>query len=291
MKKYFFPILFISLGLPVFVSAEEYSAHSIRSFARSLIGRKEYYRALVELKRLRSYYPGYLTPLAYNVTEQYLLFKGKQYSSILRREAAPADPLNRTADLLFRCDAAIETSDISGLASALASWQSGVDPFYDRCLRKRRLFAHLMARRYDAAAELCGNGTTADFSSCRELIERARAGFSYEKKPYAAALLGLLPGMGYIYAGEIATGIIAFLLITVDVIVTYFAFRTHNEVIGYFTGVIGGFFYGGSIAGGYLAAQRFNTGLATSTRATLSLDLRLEDDRDEIFKRNGIGSE
>jgi hypothetical protein len=286
LKKYIHLLLLLFLIVPGALSAEEFSAGSIASFTRYLIGKKEYYRAYVELKRLRSYYPDSITPLTFNVTENHLLFIGKQYATILGKPGVGSAPLFTAADLLFKSDSAIAISDNGKLETLLGSWPSGVDPFFDRCFKKRRLMTYLLERRYSEASEFCSG---ADFSAYRELIGQARSAFLYEKKPWLSALLGIIPGMGYVYSEEYATGIFAFLLLSADIIMTYFAFQTHNEVIGYFTGVIGGFFYAGSIAGGYFAAQRFNMRLADTNKTSLVNELRLEGDREETFNKLGIG--
>ena len=136
---------------------------------------------------------------------------------------------------------------------------------------KRGSFTRASYReRYEAAGGICGPPEAPDYSACRELIGWARSGIPGEKKPWLAAVLGIVPGIGYLYSGEIATGIFAFLLIAADVILTYFAFRTHNDVIGYFSGVIGGLFYAGSIAGGYFAAQRYNVRRFEAAGSSLS---------------------
>jgi len=288
VKRLVSALILFTVAAPAFAAADVYSPDRIRSFTRFLIGKKEYYRALVELKRLKSYYPDSIPQLTFNVSENYLLFAGKQYSAILGKPAGGSDPVFKAADLLFRCDSAIMVSDRARLETALASWPPAVDPFFDRCFKKRRLIAYLLERRYREASEICA---AADFSAYRELIEKARAGFSYEKKPWLSALLGIIPGMGYLYSEEYATGIFAFLLISADLIMTYFAFRTHNDVIGYFTGVIGGFFYAGSIAGGYFAAQRFNVRHAGASTTHLMDELRMDNDREDIFNRHGIGKD
>jgi hypothetical protein len=291
VKRLSSAIIILFLAVPALASSGEFSPDGIRTFARSLIGKKEYYRALVELKRLESYHPGFLPRIAITVTENYLLFKGKQYRDILAGPLAGADMTAAAAGSLYRCDAAIAMADYGKLENALSAWPAGADPFLSGCRKKRELFAHLAARRYEAAIRLCGNDPGLPVP-CAETVERARAGLLIgSKKPYAAALLGIIPGMGYIYSGDIATGIFAFLLVSIDAVMTYFAFRSHNDVIGYFTGAVGGLFYAGSMAGGYLAAQRFNVRQADSARSALMDDLRLERDREEAFERYGIGKE
>jgi hypothetical protein len=283
-------ILFI-IAVPAFAAAGEYSPEQIRLFTRYLISHREYYRALVELKRLKSMDPANLSPSAFVITENYLLYKGKRYSDILKRPVGGGGPLPAGVDPLFRFDAAVALHDYGRADAILASSVTAADPFIDRCLKKRRLFSYLAVRRYDEASALCGVPAAAGYEACRKLIEEARAGFSREKKPWLAAVLGIIPGMGYVYSGQYATGIFAFILIAIDAVMTYFAFRTHNDIIGYFTGVIGGFFYAGSITGGYLAAQRFNLGLADSMGSSLSGKFDFDRDRDEILVKHGIGGD
>jgi hypothetical protein len=292
VKRLSSALICILLAVPVIASAGEYSADQVLSFTRHLIAKKEYYRALVELRRLRSYYPEYITPLSFQVTEQYLLFRGKQFSTILgTRAGAAAGPLDIAADSLFKCDAAIAMANYGAFEKTLSRWTPGAEPFLDLCLKKRRLYAYLMERRYNEASQMFASGTMDEFAAYRDLVDRPRAGFSHEKKPWLSAVLGIIPGMGYVYSEEYGTGIFAFLLITVDVIMTYFAFRTHNDVIGYFTGTMGCFFYAGSIAGGYLAARRFNTRLSSAGGDSLSDRLMFGRDREKIMERHGIGKE
>lgn len=291
MKSYIPLLMLFFLPVSMVASAEEYSAKSIAAFTRFLIDHKEYYRALVELKRLGSMAPGYISPLAYRVTENYLLFRGKQYRDILGAPATGGDPLPSAVDSLFRYDAAAALHEYGTADQILGSWGPGAEPFLDRCLKKRKLYSLLQSRRYTDAAALCDATKDPEFGACRELIEQARLGLSRERKPWLAAVLGIVPGMGYMYAGEYATGIFAFFLIAADAVMTYFAFRSHNTMIGCVTGVIGGFFYAGSIAGGYLAAQRFNLGLADQGDSGLAGSFQFDRDRDEVLKRHGIGGQ
>jgi hypothetical protein len=291
VERFASALLFLTLAVPIPAAAGDYGPDKLLSFARYLIGRQEYYRALVELKRLNSYHPGFLTPVAFHVTELYLLSKGKQYPDIIGATLPSGDPVLAAAGLIFKCDAAIGASDNAGLESLLASWQYGADPFFDRCIKKRRLYTSLISGKYDPAGGICGPPEVPDYGACRDLIGWARSGIPGEKKPWLAAVLGLVPGAGYLYSGEIATGVFAFLLIAADAVLTYFAFRTHNDVIGYFSGAVGGLFYAGSIAGGYFAASRYNVKRFETAGSSLSARMKLESDREDIFKRYGIGSD
>lgn len=284
-----FYLLCIFLWQAAPATADEFGPDRLLGFTRSLIGRQEYYRALVELKRLESYHPGYLSPVAFHVTELYLLSRGKQYADIMGRKIPAGDAILASADLVFKCDAAIGASDFAGLDTLVAGWQSGADPYFDGLVKKRRLYSSLMSGRYGAAGGICGPPEAPDYGACRELIALAQRDSAGARKPWLAVVLGLVPGAGYLYSGEIATGVFAFLLIAADAVLTYFAFRTHNDVIGYFTGIVGGLFYAGSMAGGYFAARRYNMKRFETGRSSLSSAMKLDDDREELFNRYGIG--
>lgn len=286
-----FSLLCILLRQAAPAWADEFGPDRLLGFTRYLIGKQEYYRALVELKRIGSYHPGYISPAAFQVTELYLLSRGKQYSDIIDMKLMPGDAHLAAAGLVFKCDAAIGASDIAGLDTLVAGWRSGADPYFDGLVKKRRLYSSLVSGRYGAAEAVCGPPGAPDYGACRELIAMARRDFGGGKMPWLAAVLGIVPGAGYLYSGEIATGVFAFLLIAADAVLTYFAFRTHNDVIGYFTGVAGGLLYAGSMAGGYFAAQRYNVRRFETSRTSLSDTMKLGDDRKELFNRYGIGSD
>ena len=288
MKRLISAILLVALPFPAQLTADEYSAIHIRTFTRYLIGRGEYYRARLELQRLASYHPGSISPLIFHVTEDYVLFKGKQYSSIISKRVTGAEYLLTAADFVFKCDAYLMRYDYLKAEALLTSWNYGVDMEFDGFVIKRKFSVSFLERKFDEAEGLRRSGMS-DSSAARELLEQARKGGFDEKIPALAAVLGIVPGMGYIYSGQIATGIIAFLLIALNALVCYYAFRTHNNAIGYITGIIGGFFYAGSIAGAYLATRRFNMDLRDSMQESVTEKMKLEEDRGRIFDKYGIG--
>ena len=97
-----------------------------------------------------------------------------------------------------------------------------------------------------------------DSSKYRELVNYSKKEYGNLKSPLAGGLLGLIPGMGYIYSEEMGTGITAFFVVAISATASYFAFTTNNKAIGIFVGAIGTFFYTGNVVGGYLAARRYN---------------------------------
>ncbi len=127
MKKIFFFIVYLTsvsllslLILIIFNPANaslngndhlsrEYSPESLTSFVRYLIDNAEFYRAHAELDRLTSYYPEYITPLCYNITSSYLLFKSGRYNDILAKDMVNKDNSSLCAINIFRIDSLIKT--------------------------------------------------------------------------------------------------------------------------------------------------------------------------------------
>ncbi len=103
-----------------------------------------------------------------------------------------------------------------------------------------------------------------------------------------AFTLGVFPGLGYWYAGNKPTAIVSFVMTALTSALTYFAMTTGNEAIGYFTGAISVFFYGGSMLGGYLETKKHNHLIDDSVYHYMTRGLSLEEDRKLLFDDYGI---
>lgn len=78
------------------------------------------------------------------------------------------------------------------------------------------------------------------------------------KSPTTAGVLGLIPGLGYVYSGSLTTGLSALLLNGLLGYATYTSFDTGNTGVGILSGVFTSAFYFGSISGGIKATKRTN---------------------------------
>ncbi|MCP4136167.1 MAG: NAD(P) transhydrogenase subunit alpha [bacterium] len=263
----------------------EYSAPAILGFTRHLISKKEYYRASLELQRLNSFYPGFISPIQFRVTESYLQFQGAQYKHILKHSSYMGP------ELLFKTDAALVLQDYSQADRLLSSWNYGNDPLFDLYFIKRRFFRSLAANPgIEPAEDFSKIFQGEEFRKYRELIAYSHEQYDMLKKPVAAFFLGLLPGMGYVYAGNKNTGIVALIAISITGALSYFAFSTNNEPIGIFVGAIGTFFYTGSIVGGYMETQRYNRRIMERRSRYLAEQMNFDEDRESIFRSRGIGT-
>ena len=81
------------------------------------------------------------------------------------------------------------------------------------------------------------------------------------KSPGVAAALGVIPGVGYWYAGHRQTGIASFLVNGLFVGATIQAFRSDQNLLCGFMSLFTVSWYAGNIYGSALAAQRYNVHL------------------------------
>ena len=269
----------------------EYRPENILGFAKHLISQREYYRALVELKRLQLFYPDYLRREQLYISELYLLFKGKRFSQVLEKEYSSDDAVYRTIDRIFKYDARLHDSDFTWDDSLLSRDLIGSDNSLDRFIVKRWLLSDLLRNRTDAAEglkKIDNYRVSLDAEKYRELVAYSADTYRSMKNPNLSLFYGILPGMGYVYSERKATGILALVVISVFSSLTYLSFKTDNSHIGIFLGAATTFFYSGSIVGGYLESKKYNERTVRGMRDYLIDELSLESDRDIIFKGYGL---
>jgi hypothetical protein len=276
---------------------KEYSAENILGFAKYLISRDEYYRAFVELKRLDSYYPGYIKKENIFATELFLLYKGERYSDIISSELNDALPGAKALHTIFKTDVFLEKKEFIRAGTLINSGGiTGISKDIDLFVYKRVILSYLLLNKIDEARKIIDNrkigDQVIDLNSIEfsESIEYSGRCFGSLKKPYNAMALGIIPGMGYVYADKTATGIMAFLLISALSALTYYSFKTDNKPIGVFIGTAATFFYGGSIIGGYLAAKKYNDSSINDLKDSLNQKMHLAEDREEIYNKYGVGN-
>ncbi len=89
------------------------------------------------------------------------------------------------------------------------------------------------------------------------------------KSPGVALALGVVPGLGQVYAGRPLAGLGSFLLNGFLIGTTAFAVQRHEYALAVLSGGIGLAFYTGGIYGGYEAAARVNEHTADELRARI----------------------
>lgn len=245
---------------PALSSACE-ALHSLR-FAQTLQGEGEYYRAITEYKRALFLAPSDSIRIRETAvlgiagalfsggqpgrSSEWLLAKLRDIDS----EAARVEALHlmyrsllasRNASRLLSAtrevrDSTAEASLYEGLALAqIGRWQEA-------------------SRRFEY---LTGDGRCGPTASAYLAIAREgeRAGW---KSPGKATALGIIPGLGYWYAGHRQTALASLLVNAVFTGATIQAFRTEQNVLGGFLSLFTVSWYAGNVYGSSHAARRYN---------------------------------
>ncbi len=276
--------------------AVEYAPEQIMGFTRHLISRREYYRAYMELKRIQSYYPGYIPTEKSAVTELYLLFHGQQYDEIIHRMPPSAGRDLRCIYTLFRLDACLFKNTLTAAKcphrDACVTPSCG-QPLYEM-LQKRCLLFHMLSEKEDFKDIKSGRpddaGRFIPEQKYRELMSYTEKLLEQKKSPALALALGLFPGMGYAYGGNRPTGVIALIVVTVMSALTAISVSNGDTSMAILFCTGAGMFYGGSIIGGWRETLRYNRETHRRVADSLIEKLELQADRDVIMDRYGIGN-
>lgn len=271
----------------------QYHPQSILGFTKRLISQKDYYRGYKELQRLNSFYPGYIREDIFYASEMFLLFQGKEYAEILQKKTNSDNCNVQLINIIFKTDVYLERSEYRK-ADLMLNVGGCLDYSHDlkMFIYKRRLVSNLLLNRIDetrkSLVEERNKIDKASFNKYKELIKYSDKNMQSLLNPFHSLFLGVVPGLGYIKAGDEATGIIAFILVSVLSALTYFSFSTDNKPVGIFFGAMTVTFYSGSIIGGYLASRRFNNRIRKNTKENIFYEMSLVDDREYILTNYGI---
>lgn len=290
---FFGSILVLCLSTAHIASANEpYSPDSLLGFIQHLYKNQEYYRAFVELERLEAYWPGHLEAGRVHVARMAFLMKGNKYDEVLKENKMKEAPF-ACADTIFRFDARLYLSSI--IPSADCAIESGgrCDDFFGPFFWKREFVSAVVRGDEKAALHILSESIFPEVLSeqkekYRSIAEKAHLQREHMRDPYVALFAGLIPGLGYYTAGNKSTGVLACIVVGVFSALTVAAFKTDNAPIGIVLGSVTGFFYGGSILGGYMTAKRNNAQVEKNLLRTVIEDASLEADRDMIFEKFGL---
>ena len=281
-------ILFILLAVNAYAADDQpdhYSPDKILSFTEYLVEKGEYFRAWTELRRLESYYPGYISSEKFDVTALYVMYKAKMYDEaaayVSGREAGAPQGVIITDSLILIGDYSSALLEIEKNSNACAD-----DMLCDAYSRRKVYVSLVTGDLYSSG----GSELRPELSGYRELVQYRNSMHDGQKSPALAALLGVLPGCGYIYAGDEGTGFVAMTVIAVFGAVTYGSYQNNIEPLAIIAGAVTLFFYGGNIAGGYLEAKKYNETIDNVIEKKSRNVLGLDADIDRIYIRFGISS-
>ncbi|HQO40877.1 MAG TPA: hypothetical protein PK986_10440 [Spirochaetota bacterium] len=265
---------------------DPYSPENILSFTCYLVEKGEYFRAWAELRRLESYYPGYISREKFDVTALYIMYKAGRYAEI--SDYASANQTGCAAGVIIT-DSLLMTGDYrAGLSLIGANTPLCQDDIFSGIYTRRRAYVSIVTG--DVYSDEHGT-LKPELSAYRELVEYTGRLHDSEKSPALAALLGILPGCGYIYAGDSGTGFVAMTVITLFGAVTCGSYINGIEPLAIISGAVTLFFYGGNIAGGYLEAGKYNTAIDNAIEKKAGNVLEINEDVEKIYIRFGISSD
>jgi hypothetical protein len=282
---FFIIISNISASPQTYFPEQDFKPEKITGFIYYLIENREYYRASVEVERLKSYYPGYLKISEYTATINYLMYKGEAYELVARWsfDNSGNDDLSEKISLVFKIDSLIKINKYKEAESLVPSDLKGDELLFTGIFSRRKLYLTLMDNRYGGTA---GNQHLRE--NYKELADYAEYIHGQKKHPWKGMAAGIIPGMGYVYAGEQGTGITAMIVIGLGAAVTALSWKHDVEPLGIVSGAATGFFYGGSIIGGYRETLRYNRGLMERLDLKLQRDFDFNSDTDKLFLRFGL---
>jgi len=264
---------------------DDFTAEKISSFVCSLTEKGEYYRAYVELLRLNSFYPSFIDTSVYGITSNYLFYKSKRYNDLLGLDSSGISDNLYIPFSLFRIDSLIRLDKKKDAESELISLYGRSDSgTYSEYLKKRAVYLSILNKK-NSKIDFYNK-----FTGYEELSVYSDSIYKQQKNPFIGALAGLIPGMGYVYAGERGTGIVSMIVVGAGSAVTYASYSNGLDSLAIVTGVITFFFYGGSIAGGYMQTVKYNDRLMETLEMRVNRELMPERDLEEIYFKFGLNS-
>ncbi|MBN1500529.1 MAG: hypothetical protein JW982_10250 [Spirochaetes bacterium] len=267
------------LLLPFSVSAAEksdktdiYSGNNILKFTNELFERSEYQRVIYELDRYDYFYNNYesnvnVTRLLCQERLGFEFIKDGNDSGDIVTEIIYLDYLNRK-----KVEYRLPNTDFIKEKET------------ERIYYKRIFLNRLLANDFNGAEKIIADYDlpVTDFNE----IDRLYNNF---KSPYVGLLSAVIPGGGYIYAGNPRTGLTAFAVIGIFFTASYFAHNYDSDYIAVASGTIGTLFYGGSIFGGYMESVRYNKNLQDEIIKYAEYHYGFETDRNYLFRTYGTG--
>lgn len=269
---------------PVISWAGDYELLKLQSFTRSLVENREYARGLVELRRIKSFYPGAMSDERFSVAEDYLLFNSHNHSELIAKKNIPVSVTFYHSIFVF--DSALSHDKLLSIDKYFTMNSPG-DDFNDILYFKRKMLADIVIDRETGLRKYLSEVNRIN-SRYSDALMFASNTFKELKSPAAALFAGVIPGGGYAYSGDTGTGIVAFVVVAVSGFISWMAFRTRNEPVGVVFTAATAFFYGGSIIGGYMDAHRRNDALMQNLKDGLAEKLDLASDRESIYKKYGL---
>lgn len=282
---FFFQIIVMPLFSQQTAIPEEYSQKSLLKFIKNLDNENDYYRARSEINRFINYYPD--TSLKNNLlaSSWYYTFQLKEYNRIDSPSTDSVDLNNY--NLLLHADALWQQNNFGELKSFLSGSSIPADNLY---FTKRRFAIMLVNKEYTESETFIKNNFQNSTDAYLALIKQTQLANHHYKSMVVAGFAGIFPGGGYLYSGNIGTGVMALVIVGFYTTVTVLSFLTENYVLGGVCAGVTGAFYGGSILGGIMQTSKYNQRLQLEITYNIGETLSFSRDRRDLHKQLGLSA-
>ncbi|TDX51813.1 membrane protein insertion efficiency factor YidD [Orenia marismortui] len=242
------------------------NADLLYQFAKKLEVDKKYERALIEYERLLSYYPESVYRANTLKSIFNILYKQEKYIeaiSLGKRILSSKDKklVNITEFDFF----------IGAAYFRIANFRLARDYFNQVEVKDKGILrdkAYLLDGLSFAQEEKWEeaklkfkkiNSTSKLYKVAQKSVALASEGRHLKyKNPKIAGVLGIVPGLGYLYSGYKSTALSSLLVNSLFMLSTKQAFDNDNESLGTLVGIFGASFYAGNIYGSIETAKRTN---------------------------------
>jgi tetratricopeptide (TPR) repeat protein len=256
------------LVLLVWTSADctgEESGKLLR-YSTELFGEMDYYRAITEYRRYLSYYPDApdTTVARLRIFDAYYLAGhyseaiewGRNVSGYYGRGTLPQCQIQLR---LGECEVKLENPTAAHAAFREASICNDAE-VTSRALYRTGI-SYLMDKEWKGAEQTFSSipvETVWGERAHRAIAKIREARASPRKNPLTAAVLGLVPGLGYAYVGQPQTGLAALVVNGLSLVATFSAFSHGQAGLGSALGLLSVGWYSGSIYGARVGALKWN---------------------------------
>lgn len=270
---------FLRLTLPAF--SDDVQPPALR-LAIELSEQEDHQGAAIEFRRLALGSSRAAERGSYFWAAGHEYFKSSKYESVDRmlNGAEDEDASLKMPSLLLRGETARESRQWAAAAFYYETVLGGRSSDDEKTFAARRLAATKLAQKDVAAARDALGRSPVKSDEGAAALEAYAAG--HDKKPKIGGLLGMIPGFGYFYSGEVANG---FRSIILNGLFLYgMADTANNEQWGAFAVIT--FFeftwYSGSIYGGIDAAHRYNRNRLDSAVNAINGEAGFEPDYEQL---------
>lgn len=248
--KYFFFVLFLT-------SFILNAAENKLKFADELISETDYFRAMTVLKEYEFYNRGNNEGFSAQKKIISIHFKSNDFEML----DVHVTGLQKNYSKFINFD---QKELLSESQFFLKNYQSAFNTLKDTqaSLEKKyyfRAFTEVETILPECHSDVCLQVKNLEFSSKHEI----------PKNPDLALALGIIPGLGQIYAGNLGSGIGSLALTTFFSASTIIALNNDEPAFGFASATVGTIFYLSSIYAGYQTALRRNEGYVQEQRKKL----------------------